>query len=50
MAKVVQELLQAGKNVSNGDPVRIIVLLTEMVWFIIDVTHSTVFGHRILII
>jgi hypothetical protein len=32
MAKVVQELFQAGENVNNGDPMKIIVLLTEKVW------------------
>jgi hypothetical protein len=48
MAKVVQELFQAGKDVNNGDPIKIIVLLSEKVWYIIDVTHATVFRHKIL--
>jgi len=50
MAKVVQELFQAGKNVNNGDPIKIIVLLSEKVWYIIDGTYTTVFRRKILII
>jgi hypothetical protein len=50
MAMVVHELLQAGKIVNNGGPIKIIVLLTEKVWYIIDVTYATVFRHKILII
>jgi hypothetical protein len=49
MAKVVQELFQVGKHVNNGDPLKIIVLLTENVWYIIDVNHTPGFRHKFLI-
>lgn len=45
MAKVVQELFQAGKCVNNGDPLKIIVLLTEKVSYIVVITHTTGFRH-----
>ena len=47
---VVQELFQAGKNVNNDDPIKIIVLLAEKVWYIIDVTQAAIFRYKILII